>query len=985
VALGVDGILVRTAVEELLIRPMLGGSRPRGEDLALAREAARVLRSELEAPSPEFLALAVQLARFPDSVSSPPRRISPSLGFEASLRDLAAVLEDALLSGRLVVTRRRVESLAERRQLPFPKLPPLPRARPEPGTHSFEVRFVDEIGRAISGVDAEFVADGPQTRATNAAGIALLDGVNAAQANVAILDVEALAKVLDPRWENFRPGKPPRESNQQEVVFRSSAIGPFNVKAELPNTVVIKPPLGKLFVELFDKTGRTRHAKRTFEIKGPQTFQGETDEEGRLLQEQVFPGDYALSLALDFFENDPDRVIDIVESPLVVLPAGAAAPQVRMVGAVPRSLLARLQFFFNTNKAFLLPTALPSVKKLRRLYEENAPCKLLVVGHADTTAGPAYNDKLSLERAKATIAYLQDDVDAWLAFYGDDVDGKKRWGRVEDRLMIISMPDFTEKPKGEDAVRWYQSTRGLEVDGVAGKKTRGALIEEYMSLDGASLADFVGEIDAVAHGCGENFPLDDTGEELDQAPADAKRDPIDRRVELFFFDAEFGITPAPPGSNSKAGSPEYPLWRERVVEVVELQAGDPDAPKVIFVELADAHFRTNSAVVLPEGENPDAKGEHESLTSVGLIAQALRFSDEHPGRKLLVAGHTDSAGGDAMNDELSKQRAELALALLLGDRDSFKSLANQRHVAADINQVLSWVSRAFTGLTFNCDPGPITDRVSSDKVRAFQRDFNRNKSALGSTSADLTVDGSVGELTWGAFFDCYEFALLQELGEDAAGLAALRGKLVFADDGRKALGFGEHFPIEELGVDNFRSQTNRRVEILFFESGEEPDLAHAENDPETSELYLPGEYVRSGLAATVTALRVRVRVRLLDADDAPFIGTAWTIVHAAGTTEGVTAADGVVDATVAATDSSVLLKLPVGEITLDLADIPPASTILGAQHRLNNLDYDVGTPSGVLDPATQTALSDYQTDHKLPVTGQLDPATSTSLQAIFGA
>ena len=709
---------------------------------------------------------------------------------------------------------------------------------------------------AVSGIEVEFSADGAQARNTNAAGVAVLDGVQSSSASVAVLDIEALSKVLDTRWKKFRPGNPPKESNSQEVTFDFRELGPFSLKAEVPNRVVIRPPLGKLLVELWDKTGRVQHANRDYEITGPQPFKGKTDEAGRLLHEDVFPGDYQLSLALDFFEEDaPDRTVDIVDSALVALAPAESEPQVRLLGAVPRSILARLHMFFNTNKAFLLPTALPSVERLRSLYVDNAPCQLLVVGHADTKASTAYNDKLSLERAEATVAYLKDDVEGWFKFYGPDIDAPKRWGRVEDHLMITSMPGFVAKPKSEAPVEWYQRTRGLEVDGSAGKETRHALIEEYMSLDGTSLSNFVGEIAATAHGCGENFPLDDTGEELDAAPKNEKRDPIDRRVELFFFDDEFGITPPAPGKNSGPGSPEYPLWRKRVAETVDLEPSDPDAPRVTFVELADAHFRTDSAVVLPEGEDPDASGQHQAFTSVGLIAEALRFNDEHAGRTVFVAGHTDTSAGDELNDELSRQRAKLSLALLEGDRDSFATLADQRHKPEDINQILSWVSTALSGLVFHCDPGKISGVVDQAKLRAFQTDFNANSSALGSPVAKISIDGSVGKETWGAFFDCYEFALQQELGEDAPGVATLRSKLQFVDGARKALGFGERFPIEELGVDEFRSQTNRRVEILFFEPGEEPDLAHAEEDPETSELYLPGFFERTPLPPSPSARR----------------------------------------------------------------------------------------------------------------------------------
>ncbi len=137
-------------------------------------------------------------------------------------------------------------------------------------------------------------------------------------------------------------------------------------------------------------------------------------------------------------------------------------------------------------------------------------------------------------------------------------------------------------------------------------------------------------------------------------------------------------------------------------------------------------------------------------------------------------------------------------------------------------------------------------------MRSFQQTYNDNLASLrpdDPTAVTLDVDGVVGPLTWGAFFDCYELALARELGETAAGVAALRAKLTFVDDDRRALGFSEYFPIEELGVDDFRSQANRRAEILFFDGGEEPDLQASEDDPETSDLYLPGNYERAPLGA----------------------------------------------------------------------------------------------------------------------------------------
>jgi hypothetical protein len=91
--------------------------------------------------------------------------------------------------------------------------------------------------------------------------------------------------------------------------------------------------------------------------------------------------------------------------------------------------------------------------------------------------------------------------------------------------------------------------------------------------------------------------------------------------------------------------------------------------------------------------------------------------------------------------------------------------------------------------------------------------------------------------------------------------------MVFVDDERKALGFGERYPIEELGTDDFESQTNRRAEILFFDVGEEPDLEHAEKEPDTTELYLPGFYERNPIDLARSDPR-RMTLRLFLHDEA---------------------------------------------------------------------------------------------------------------------
>jgi outer membrane protein OmpA-like peptidoglycan-associated protein len=349
------------------------------------------------------------------------------------------------------------------------------------------------------------------------------------------------------------------------VVLDLDRFPDTSLKPVVSNRVVVKPPLGVLFAELLDSYGRVPHAGRKYKIDGPMQFEGTTDENGQLFHDSVFPGDYTLQLESEFdIGNGPET--ELLEAPLVVLPALAPRPQLRMIGAVPRVVLSRLRgLFFETNKSFLLPAAHSVFDRVRDVYRANNPAELLIVGHADTTAEPAINDPLSLERAKNTRAFLEDDVDTWLAMYETSVPEGRRWGANEDHLMLSSLEDFPRRPSDDDPVRWFQRTRRLEVDGDAGPKTRRVLIGEYMALDHASLVGDDFRITSRAHGCGENFPLEDTGSELDPAPQDPKPDQLDRRVELFFFDTEFGIQPPPPGDNSGPGSAQYPSWRKRAI------------------------------------------------------------------------------------------------------------------------------------------------------------------------------------------------------------------------------------------------------------------------------------------------------------------------------------------------------------------------------------------------------------------------------------
>src|SRR5690606_4732937 len=154
--------------------------------------------------------------------------------------------------------------------------------------------------------------------------------------------------------------------------------------------------------------------------------------------------------------------------------------------------------------------------------------------------------------------------------------------------------------------------------------------------------------------------------------------------------------------------------------------------------------------------------------------------------------------------ELSELRAEVALALLTGERQAFTDRVKDRHLVSDYKQILSWCSAAFPAF-FDCAPATIDDnaKTGEEPLKRFQAQYNQHKAELGAASQpDLLVDGRIGEKTWGALFDVYQFGIADELGEDAAGVAELRNKLIFVSDEHKTLGFGEHHPVDQAHRDS---------------------------------------------------------------------------------------------------------------------------------------------------------------------------------------
>lgn len=241
-----------------------------------------------------------------------------------------------------------------------------------------------------------------------------------------------------------------------------------------------------------------------------------------------------------------------------------------------------------------------------------------------------------------------------------------------------------------------------------------------------------------------------------------------------------------------------------------------------MVEVEDLNFHHDSAVMLPDyGVAPPQEGttpEQERVTGLAVLFACYRHAREHPDQTTLVVGHTDRSGPTGYNQILSELRADNVLAALRGDRDRWVDICLQKSKVEDYQQILIWLTHS---LGWNCDPGGKTnvhDAQTHAAVEAFQTQYNADDRFPN----DIGVDGRVGRQTWGAFFDVYMLELQHALGTDAAGLETAQQSLQFVDC--EAIGCGEECPITDDRTENYKSPVDRRVEVLFFDPGEEPAI-----------------------------------------------------------------------------------------------------------------------------------------------------------------
>ena len=134
---------------------------------------------------------------------------------------------------------------------------------------------------------------------------------------------------------------------------------------------------------------------------------------------------------------------------------------------------------------------------------------------------------------------------------------------------------------------------------------------------------------------------------------------------------------------------------------------------------------------------------------------------------------------------------------------------------------------------------------------------------------------------------------------------------------------------------------------------------------------------------------VILRVRLQFFDGEPRADESYRLIVDGGTVHtGVTDTEGTIECPIPPNAHKAKLSFDsdseMDNYSFALGYIDPITEICGVQSRLNNLGYDCGSIDGALGPQTKKELKDFQTKHRLSITGQADEETQERLKDEYG-
>ncbi|HEX2955258.1 MAG TPA: peptidoglycan-binding protein [Chitinispirillaceae bacterium] len=232
----------------------------------------------------------------------------------------------------------------------------------------------------------------------------------------------------------------------------------------------------------------------------------------------------------------------------------------------------------------------------------------------------------------------------------------------------------------------------------------------------------------------------------------------------------------------------------------------------IIPKFRNSHFDSYQAYKNGTQESSPGNGFDTFMT----LAAMYSFLADNPQYRLLIAGHTDTSGEIDYNLSLSCLRAESIYFLINEKKDEWVSVCKEKSNVEDYQRILMYCVDQFG---WDCNPGNI-DNVDGPKTKNAVNNFQQSYNDL--FQKNISVDGVVGSETWGAIFDIYLYRLKNECSID---FSSPLPSLTYASDSVPYIGCGETFPVDQKDKDNYRSQSNRRVELLLFDQSDTPDLS----------------------------------------------------------------------------------------------------------------------------------------------------------------
>lgn len=402
-------------------------------------------------------------------------------------------------------------------------------------------------------------------------------------------------------------------------------------------------------------------------------------------------------------------------------------------------------------------------------------------------------------------------------------------------------------------------------------------------------------------------------------------------------------------------------------------------PLVTIFEAEDANFHLGSSVFMPMGMNLARHEESLTVSAIETVVQALEYS-ESISERMCLAGHTDTLGPERTNEALAAERALHVTAFIQGDRAAWVRTC-AKHRNEDVQHLLTWAAYAHGHA---CDPGPI-DGIIGPRTKAALAQFRRAHNVLHGTSL-LEGEQLFEDDDWDAMFTLYDASAIRLLGGNAERWGALRRAVRWHEP--KVLACGESWPIEARGLDNHRSQTNRRVELLFFHDSD--FIGWETADPPGKTFYgsrCDRRYV------LIQPRKVSLQLKILDPGRAPLKHRNYRIRVAGEQVKGESGENGEITVDVPATALSGELFVDAGSLehplelrwSLMLGPMPPLSIDAGAQGRMGHLGVPAGSPREGSTQPDPAVVSAYQrTRRDLSDSGELDDDTRRVLDEEYG-